>query len=55
MDKTVALYGWEIGVSPYDITAEDFLIGIFTTYDEALERGEKLIEEKKISSFDIYE
>lgn len=55
MDKTVALYGWEIGVSPCDITAEDFLIGMFTTYDEAFEKGEKLVEEKKISSFDIYE
>ena len=55
MDKIVALYGWEIGVSPCDITAEDFLIGMFTSYDEALKEGEKLIEEKKISSFDIYE
>ena len=53
MEKNFALYGWK-DYNPNDITAEDEFLGFFETYEEACAEGQKLVKEKKISCFDIY-
>ena len=55
-EENVGLVGWPLDYDPYEIYAKnkDIFLGFFETHEEAVQEGNRLVKEGKISDFDTY-
>ena len=55
-EENVGLVGWSLDYDPCEIYVKDkdIFLGFFETYEEAVQEGNRLVKEGKISDFDTY-